>query len=307
MSPRHDDPMDDTEFEAFLQGRGELADMLRQIPQPAPSAALTEAILDDAEKALAQPASANDAINPDAGNRPSPHFLRRARVPLAFAASIVIVMAISLQWHDQPTRETDASTALAAKSPPMPPQPAAQQAAPPQLVEAPSAPAKPTVATPPAQAVAKRQQDKTSDLALKKAQERERLEQEEDAAKMLAQAEVEHRDSAARAREAAPAAKLAAPLSDTIAAAPPPSPPMPTVAAAPARATAPVISGGLARSAEQPGDETAQTWLDRIDALITQDKRDEALRHWDEFRKVYPTYPVPEKLNAKIKLLKEGR
>ncbi|MFZ6777126.1 hypothetical protein ACO0LD_09830 [Undibacterium sp. Ji83W] len=99
----------DVEFEAFLQGGDELALLLRDLPQDAPSAELDAAIMADAEAALILAAAAttpvvaaaNDAKNPDASpHRPS--FLWRWKTPLGLAASIMLAVPLFLlqQEHE---------------------------------------------------------------------------------------------------------------------------------------------------------------------------------------------------------------
>ncbi|MFZ6757610.1 hypothetical protein ACO0K9_10325 [Undibacterium sp. Ji50W] len=122
----------DTEFEEFLQGQGALADLLQELPQDAPSAALDAAILADADAALVphmrlaaaeapmiQPAgqapqlsqqpqqaplpstAANDGQNPDASSQ-RPAFLSRWKLPLGLAASVLLaVPLVMLQKHPQ--------------------------------------------------------------------------------------------------------------------------------------------------------------------------------------------------------------
>jgi hypothetical protein len=47
----------------------------------------------------------------------------------------------------------------------------------------------------------------------------------------------------------------------------------------------------------------AREWLQKIDDLIRQGRNDEALRSWEDFRKAYPDYAVPEPLKEKLKAL----
>lgn len=99
----------DAEFDAFLQGGDELALLLQDLPQDAPSAELDAAIMADAEAALAMagvtaPAvvAANDAKNPDASpHRPS--FLWRWKTPLGLAASVLLAVPLFLlrQEHEE--------------------------------------------------------------------------------------------------------------------------------------------------------------------------------------------------------------
>jgi hypothetical protein len=108
MNPH--DQTEDAEFEAFLKGEGDLASQLRQVPQAQPPESLTAAILAQAEvQAQAQAkapvqvtvagqqgAPANDTVH-DAlpAAPPSRHYLRRARVPLGLAASVVVALFVA--------------------------------------------------------------------------------------------------------------------------------------------------------------------------------------------------------------------
>jgi hypothetical protein len=85
--------MSDEEFEALLQGRGELADLLRAMPQPEPSAELDATILANAQAALQSTASAaNDPVIPEGGKPARISFVRRWKIPLAFAASALLAL-----------------------------------------------------------------------------------------------------------------------------------------------------------------------------------------------------------------------
>lgn len=42
-----------------------------------------------------------------------------------------------------------------------------------------------------------------------------------------------------------------------------------------------------------------------IEELLKADLRQDALAEWEKFRKAYPQYPVPEKLEARIKALQK--
>lgn len=70
----------------------DLSALLKGLPQPEPSAQLDEAILADAEKALATPEAANDEYYP--GARKS--FVHRHRVPLSLAATVLIAANLVL-------------------------------------------------------------------------------------------------------------------------------------------------------------------------------------------------------------------
>lgn len=93
----------DDGLDAFLRGEDELARALQALPQPAPSAELTQKILADAQRALSQPVAANDERLPGVNHRPPPGIFRRLRIPLAVAASATLVVLIGLQWQQTPT------------------------------------------------------------------------------------------------------------------------------------------------------------------------------------------------------------
>lgn len=109
MTFRNDD-MQDAELEDFLQGKGELASLLRDLPQAQPSAELDAAIIAQAERALAAstPAiptttapAANDATGPEGHGKP-PSFLWRWKLPLSLAASILFAIPVVMQQNQQP-------------------------------------------------------------------------------------------------------------------------------------------------------------------------------------------------------------
>ncbi|MEG1327501.1 MAG: hypothetical protein RSD99_21555, partial [Janthinobacterium sp.] len=87
----HDEPHDE-----------ELNALLASLPQPAPSSALDAAILADAEKALQQPAAANDSADGVLRTLPAkkaPDYLQRWRVPLGLAAAVLLtVNLIGVDW-----------------------------------------------------------------------------------------------------------------------------------------------------------------------------------------------------------------
>lgn len=317
MSSRQDDHMDDAEFDAefagFLRGEGELARMLAQVPQPEPSSELDSKILADAQAALAQPASANDAVVPEAERQPSEfrstsqdisRFIRRARAPLGLAATVVIAVSLGVQWHQEPDvaeqvtvpavpelkkapaaqKEVEVRIieearlpapamsfrAPRADMPPAPPPPKAIVMAPP-----PPAPPAPEIATggvsPPPNAIAA-----TSSVA---------------------------RSAPPTPVDSRVLAPVAAPVPAMLSA----KPEMPA-----AMAPMPVRQEQLQRFKAQAadvvedrpsGDARERAWLEKIDDLIKQGRNDEALRSWEDFRKAYPDYAVPDPLKEKLKAL----
>ncbi len=125
MSSKDINDVHDAEFEAFLQGKGELANLLHAIPQPTPSAELDAAVLAGAEAALTHrtaplAAAANDPVIPSA-QRMAPRFPSRWKVPLGLAASVLL--AIPLLMLKSREQANDAAKIVAAA--PASPAPAA--------------------------------------------------------------------------------------------------------------------------------------------------------------------------------------
>jgi hypothetical protein len=117
MSTPDDINISDDEFDAFLKGEGELALMLRQLPQGQPSAQLDDAIMAAAKAELAanpaapvatvvQPtqqaqAAANDPVIPGK-TEAKRSFTNRWRVPLGLAASLfVTVQLVRMEITDE--------------------------------------------------------------------------------------------------------------------------------------------------------------------------------------------------------------
>ncbi|BBB64098.1 hypothetical protein UNDKW_5825 [Undibacterium sp. KW1] len=150
MTSRNDD-MREAEFEDFLQGKGELASLLQDLPQAQPSAELDAAIIAEAELALAVPLAtrtapaivppaANDATGPEGNGKP-PSFLWRWKLPLSLAASILFAIPVVMQQHQEsyPTEPVTASASNARALPTAPAAPATQEndkSALPQLAQA---------------------------------------------------------------------------------------------------------------------------------------------------------------------------
>lgn len=277
MSSRQDDHMDDAEFDAefagFLRGEGELAGLMRQVPQPQPSSELDEKILANAGAALAQPASANDAAMPAAERRPAEvrrtsrdiaRFLRRARAPLGLAATVVIAVSLGVQWRQEPEVAEQvvvpAVPELKADAPP-----------PPASADRPAPAADAAMAAPPKQEAAQPAPALKQAGTMQPARKREA-----------------HANLAEARPQDAP----------------------PQTAFAYSRVQEP---GTLSKQAALPaadlqgivpaGDPKAGEWLLKIDELIRQGRKEEALKSWEDFRKAWPDYPVPEPLKEKIKAL----
>ena len=151
----HDEPHDE-----------ELNALLASLPQPAPSSALDAAILADAEKALQQPAAANDSADGVLRTLPAqkaPDYLQRWRIPLGLAAAVLLtVNLIGVDWFgSKPAQfpvvgEPVTQAVMQAAAPVIAPAAApATEFAP--LAPAPRAAAKPAPPPPPAPATAMHQ------------------------------------------------------------------------------------------------------------------------------------------------------
>lgn len=125
MTSRNDD-MHEAEFEDFLQGKGELASLLQDLPQAQPTAELDTAIIAQAERALAAPlatatspaivpAAANDVIGPEGSGNP-PSFLWRWKLPLSLAASVLFAIPVVMQQNHE-FYQTDSVTVAAPDAP----------------------------------------------------------------------------------------------------------------------------------------------------------------------------------------------
>lgn len=139
MTSEDSNRLDDAEFEAFLQGEGELARQLQRLPQPSPSAALDAAILAQAE-ALAKAEApvqqaANDASSGKIAKPSQPRFLMRWSTQLAMAACMVLAVLVTLRWQTEPAVQAYDATPQAAPQAEPAVQPAAPIAAPAASVE----------------------------------------------------------------------------------------------------------------------------------------------------------------------------
>ena len=291
-----DSKHDDAEFEAFLQGQGDLARKLRGLPQPSPSAALDAAILAQAEALTAAAApvreAANDAPPLKTGKPGKPHW--RWSTQLALAASVVLATLVTLRWQNEPVVE--------------PAEPARKIEQPVQVAQAPQAeappPAAPAAAAPPPAAGKQR-------AAPEPARPKPARQQPPPAASAPAQAKADTgvadsnpqpgaAETATRQNYAAAPEQLArkeTPDSRVRAMAVP----APPVAAAPApSAPAPVVA-----PVKPEASTKAEAWLSVIEEMIKAGLRRDALDEWEKFNQAYPGYPVPEKLSAQIKALEK--
>ena len=257
----HDEPNDE-----------ELKALLASLPQPAPSSALDAAILADAEKALHQPAAANDSADGVLRTLPvkkAPDYLQRWRIPLGLAAAVLLtVNLIGVDWFGskpaqfpvvgepvtQEVMQASAQVIAPAAAPatefaPLAPAPRAMAKAAPR----PPAQAEPAPAPVPAP-------------ALPPPAMREAMEQQ---AAMQAELSLQRQAPVQRALAMpAPIAAKSAPL-----------PP--------------------------PAKLDASVWLVKIDALLKAGEAALAQEEWAAFRQAYPDYPVAEELRQRLEKQKQ--
>ena len=274
----HDQDNDDLHDE-------ELKALLASLPQPAPSSALDAAILADAEKALHQPAAANDSADGVLRTLPvkkAPDYLQRWRIPLGLAAAVLLtVNLIGVDWFgSKPAQFPVVGEPVTQEVMPAP------TAAP--AAEATASPS-PLPAAPAPRAMAKA------------------------APRPPAQAEL------APAPVLPPEPRLTA----TVPIAPPAPPPPPAAATAmhqameqqavmqaesslqrqaPAQRALAMPAPVAAKSAPLPSPAKldASVWLVKIDALLKAGEGALAREEWTAFQHAYPDYPVAEELRQRL-------
>ncbi|MDO8050764.1 hypothetical protein O3301_20070 [Janthinobacterium sp. SUN211] len=240
----------------------ELNALLASLPQPAPSSALDTVILADAERALQQPAAANDSADGVLRTLPAkqaPDYLQRWRVPLGLAAAVLLtVNLIGVDWFGSKPAQF-----------PVVGEPVTQEVMPaaapvPQAVVS-SAPAQAPAPAPRAMAVAK--SAPTAELAASPpppppaTDMHQAMEQQ---VAMQADASMQRQAPVQRAlAKPAPVAARSAPM-----------PP--------------------------PAKLDASVWLVKIDALLKAGEGVLAHEEWTAFRQAYPDYPVAEELRQRL-------
>lgn len=320
---------DDAEFDAFLNGEGELARRLQGVAQPSPSAALDAAILASARAAMAQearPAAANDSGDGAPAPRLAPGLGWRWRVPAGIAASVLVgVFAVQtfeaggdLNETAAPVPEAAAERSVVVPTMPAAPAapaksaglPAAENMAPapaPQMRSSP-APSKAKVPAPVIQAEPAPVESVESyappaapapapALAFDMARPAMPARQSKPAPVLSEQAKSANMDSVViegyrRAQvQAAPApVSNYAPSQPPEAAAQKPWPPVATLDSEDKQIAGMVAPAPAASANMAP--MSAPAWLHRIEALLAQGQQPEAVAQWKAFRKVYPDYPV---------------
>ncbi|NHQ89582.1 hypothetical protein [Janthinobacterium lividum] len=266
----------------------ELNALLASLPQPAPSSALDAAILAAAEKALHQPAAANDSADGVLRTLPAkktPDSLPRWRVPLGLAAAVLLtVNLIGVDWFgSKPAQFPVIGEPVTPEVTPAPGA-SATTSVPPPAAEAPPQPAA-LPAAPAPRAVAKM------------------------APRPTPQAEP--------APLTAPPAPVSFPTPQTAPVAPPAPPPPPAPAPAMREAmeqqAAMKAESGLQRQAPvqralampPPAKLDASVWLVKIDALLKAGEGALAQQEWMAFRQAYPDYPVAEELRQRLEKQKQ--
>ncbi|WP_332852265.1 hypothetical protein [Duganella sp. S19_KUP01_CR8] len=287
MNPH--DHTEDAEFEDFLKGEGELARQLGALPQPQLPEALSAAILaraaSDLDGAAVPGASANDAVHDAApAAPPARHYLRRARVPLGLAASVVLALFVvrglmpeafaPVAEREVASQEAAPSDAKVAAASPVEEAPAASVSAPPPPPAPKLAQVKRSVVrpmTPPAP---------VADIAI--------------ADSAIAAAPPPSKPFAVESSASADYARAQKPM---MLAAPATSP-----ASAPEQkvlgySAAPPV---LMRSAPAAEALSAPAWLARMTEMLKAGQTKEAHAEWLKFRMRYPDAEVPPELRQQL-------
>lgn len=337
---------DDAEFDAFLQGKGPLAQGLADLQQPEPPAALDAAILARVAADLGQGAGAGTAAPSGAqaanDSEGPPDFQPRRwrerwRVPVALAAGVTAISIALPLWQDEvalqqqaihgqmqdmqipampapaPVEEAAMPTDTAAPAPEVsgPMKDAARPAAPAAMAPAPAAarPQPGIAAAAPAQAAAKAEAARNDAAAEKRdaaAGARKAIEREQ--AETRAQSMRKPDVYPAPVVEAAPAQ---APVQAPAVAPPPPpapaaTPGLPKIALQPQADYRAAASDSKPALARHLAEETVSQPLyppaviARIEQLLRDGKRAEALAEWERLRAAYPGYPAPDKLREAL-------
>ncbi|PFH11920.1 hypothetical protein BCF11_4387 [Collimonas sp. PA-H2] len=343
MTSEDSNRLDDAEFEAFLQGEGELARQLQGLPQPSPSAALDAAILAQAD-ALAKAEApvqqaANDALSGKAAKPGKPHFLIRWSTQLAMAACTVLAVLVTLRWQAEPAVQAYDAAPQAEPAA----QPAAPIAAPPPAAVEMEPQAKPELPRP--KAASHKAPSPTTTTAEAKSSVPVNI-QDMQATSAYAPAPTpapppaptrqnyagspsqpaSPENSASRVRAiimpAAPVAAVPAPVVPAPESnySPPPAPAVAAPAPVYSPAPAPALASGavattlptqselapvVASSGKSESPARAEAWLSAIDEMLKAGLRQDALEEWEKFKRAYPDYPVPEKLRTQIRLLQK--
>ncbi len=309
---------DDAEFDAFLNGQGDLARSLQGLAQPGPSAALDAAILANARAALAQEARPQ-AANDSGAAAPAPQLARslgwRWRIPAGIAAAVLVGVFAQRNFEANPDlndlsapvmmQESSPVPAAEMPSPPPPPAPATDERRMEAVANSTPAP------VPQAVARAKPRPEQPAP-----AQEAQQELARKATARQVQPVEKSSADSAVQAEAAPEVSTNHFGRNDKAYGYSPAPAPAPAPAAAPPIAAAAATeqvevsarrrqlndaSGQIASSAAPPNPQlTARAWLDRIENALAEGRRDEAVADWKAFRKAHPAYPVPDTTRSKL-------
>lgn len=307
MNPH--DHIEDAEFEDFLKGEGDLARQLQGLRQPPVPEALSVAILARAAADLGDAARpgvpANDAVHDEApAVPPAQHYLRRARVPLGIAASVVlalfVVRGLMPQAFAPEVRQESVvqeSPSPAVKMAEVAPTPAAKEAS----VDAKVAVAEP-VPQPPApqlrprmpKSAASRAAVPVADIVVAAApvvMPPLGFDAGEATAKVSTPESLEVDSVTLASGPLARVAKPAAPKSLSYAAAP----------SLALRAAAPPAMAAIAPAhAPTPEPLPAPMWLVRMEDMLKAGQTKEAHAEWLKFRARYPNAEVPPELQRQL-------
>jgi len=238
------------------------------LPREEPPAALDAAVLAAARRAVAPPSLA-----------------RRWGAPVAVAATLVLVVGVTLEMQRE---EPGIETSIAPSAPPpaaVPEAAAPQAAAPAEPAPAPKPPAK-TRAKSAVKAMPRPQLREPAPAPAARAQEAPRAAQDAPQA-----------PSAPPAREAAPEAKRTAPFADALesTAVPRASPPAPAARSA---------SGGVAANLslqKRAVAEAPEAELERIAKLRAEGKDADADRALEAFRREHPGYRIDDAMWERVR------
>lgn len=297
---------DDEEFEAFLQGKGPVAELLQQLPQPNPPADLEANILRKLknlrEEELASKRApvktapaANDPWFPKLHGLAAralslqSHFPHGMRVPLAAAASVMVavIAGVMLSSHNPEEYGREVAQAPIQASPP-------KEALPKEEL--------------PREALPKETSSKERTIQVAQND----ISESYPGNRGVLGPRVNGKNSSVSdigvhlGEEQAPAPAASV---DVKTAAGVVSPQVSVegvkkMAAAPGVQSQEPAKPAVDATASAPTHPEAPQWLEKIEGLVTAGKSREALAEWTEFRKVFPNYTVAEKLTLKIKSLK---
>ena len=243
----------------------ELNALLAGLPQPGPSSALDALILADAEKALQQPAAANDSADGVLRTLPakkSPDYPQRWRVPLGLAAAVLLtVNLIGVDWFGSKPAQFPVVGEPVTQDAMPDAAPVPQAAVSTAPVQAP-VPARVSAPVPRAMAAAKPAPPPELAPPPPPATDMQRA--------MEQQAAVQAESSLQRQSPVQRALAMPAPVAAKSAPLPP------------------------------PARLDASVWLLKIDALLKAGEGALAQDEWTAFRQAYPDYPVAEELRQRL-------